>query len=398
MKLTTKQLQIQQQILDQIYVYGPISRIDIVRHTNITPATVSSVTGLLIDQHMIEEVGESQSTENAVGRKKVLLQINAGVHYYIGCELTADDFIFVLTDSTGKVYDRYNEHFSIPFSKEFSTPATLIRCLQQFITKHQNYLIEAIGIAIPGHYIASQGRIASDHDHWMHFDLAVVNAAISTPIYYENNVHAMALTERILGHHQQDDNFIFLHVARGIFCSTIYQGHLYGHHNPLVGEVAHTVVNPEGQLCDCGRHGCLQTYASENWLIKKAQLLYNSANNSFLKQLTDDAQHITFDTVLKAYDLGDESITNLLNTAVKYLAAELNNLTLVIDARRLIIHGQIFDRPALFERLQQYLVENQFQFTSVTPKRLAIKPYTLYDGAIGGAGLAISYTVLKKTN
>mgnify|MGYP004707452529 FL=1 len=388
-----KQMRLQHQILDTIYARGPISRIDIAHITGITPATVSILTGNMLTENYIEEIGEA-APKHQVGRKKVLLQIQSGHRYFIGCELGAEAFYFVLADQSGQIYAKSQHDFPTAFDAEENSPKVFVVALKSFLESHPEFPIMAIGIAIPGHYLKAKQRIASDHFHWMKFDLAPINRAFEIPIVYENNAHAMALTQRLLSSNQHDDNFIYLHVARGIFCSVGYHQRLYGRVNPLVGEIGHTVVNPEGELCECGRHGCLQTYASENTIIKKSQLLYRSAAHTFLRQLVTDEADISIDTVLQAYDLNDEGVRTLLDTAVKYLAAELNNLTLTIDAPRLILHGRLFDRPALFERLQQYLRENQFQFTSVTPKRLYVKPFTNFDSAMGGIGLAINARLL----
>ncbi|WP_179395939.1 ROK family transcriptional regulator [Lacticaseibacillus absianus] len=394
MTISPKQLALRQQVLDQLYVHGPLSRTDIVHNTGITPATVSTITGALLEDHYLDELGEAHTTAVQAGRKKVLLQIAPGQRHFVGVDLGAKGFYFVLVDQQGQVLDRVAHRFSHVFDPSESTPSTLVTALGAFLARHQEVPIQAVGVALPGHYLAAAQQIASNHPHWLGFDLAPVSQAFGLPTYFENNAHAMAWTERLFSTTPLDDNFIFLHVARGIFCSTVHDGALYGRQNPLVGEIAHTVVNPEGTLCECGRHGCLCTYASENDIIAKARLLYETAPRTYLRQLVSDPAQITFTTVLQAYDLGDDGVINTLNVAIKYLAAELNNLTLMIDARRLILHGRIFDRPALFERLQQYLNDNQFQFTSVTPKRLTVKPFTEFDGAIGGAGLAIGQELL----
>lgn len=393
MTSTPKQLHLQHQILDTIYTRGPISRIDIAHTTGITPATVSNITAQMLDTKLIKETGEL-SPDRQVGRKKVLLQIQSGRRYFVGCELGANAFYFVLADQSGQVVARFKHDFPSLFDPNECTPAVFIEALRTFLNQHADLPVEGIGISIPGHYIANKQRIASDYPHWIAFDLAPINQAFDLPIVYENNAHSMALTERLLAPNQHDDNFIFLHVARGIFCSVIYHQGLYGRKNPLVGEIAHAMVNPEGEICDCGRHGCLQTYASEISIIKKARLLYRTAAQTYLRQLASRESDVTLDTVMQAYELGDDGILAILDTAIKYIAAELNNLTLTIDAPRLILHGRLFDRPALFERLQRYLHDNQFEFTSVTPKRLYVKPFTQYDSAMGGVGLAISSFLL----
>ncbi|MGO1632654.1 MAG: winged helix-turn-helix transcriptional regulator, partial [Staphylococcus equorum] len=46
--MTNKQRMIRGQILNEIYVRGPISRVDIAKNTGITPATTTAVTADLI--------------------------------------------------------------------------------------------------------------------------------------------------------------------------------------------------------------------------------------------------------------------------------------------------------------------------------------------------------------
>lgn len=383
---STQRRRNRQKILEDLYVYAPASRIDIANRTHITPATVTTLTAAMLDAGEIAEDGEAAVK---IGRPKVLLRLTAADEYYVGCELRAEAYTFVLTDATGKVVDHQATYFSRQFDPDESTVQTLTSALQAFLARHHDKHILAVGIAIPGHYESDTQRIASDHPHWSQFDFTSLNEAIDLPVYYENNVQAMAITERLFNSHQNDETFIFFHVALGVVCSTIYHGRIYGKHNPLVGEVAHMVVNTEGELCSCGRRGCLQTYSSENWIMRKARVLYQQADQTYLRQLAKTPAALTFDEVLQAYDLGDTGVMNILTNAIKYLAVAVTNFTLLIDAQRIILHGRIFERPALFRQLQQYLQTNQVTFATVTTRRLVVKPALLYDGAVGGAGLAI---------
>ena len=111
----------------------------------------------------------------------------------------------------------------------------------------------------------------------------------------------MTLAERLFSFNGTDDNFIFFHVGRGMFCSYMYNGELYAKDNFLVGEIGHIVVHPDGELCECGKRGCLQTYGSEAWIIKKSQILFDSSETTYLKQLVIDKDKIKIETILKAY-------------------------------------------------------------------------------------------------
>ena len=136
----------------------------------------------------------------------------------------------------------------------------------------------------------------------------------------------MATAERYFGTDSQDPNFIFLHVSRGMFCTYMYNGNIYAGTKQLIGEIGHTTVNPHGERCECGKKGCLQTYASETWLVKKAKFLYDESPQNLLRLLVNDKDAIDIDTLIKGYKLGDDISITLLNQAVDYLSIAINNL------------------------------------------------------------------------
>ena len=98
MKITKNQQKLRFKILDKIYSKGPISRIDISKETGITPATVSEITGNMIQEELIHEIGEAIPEESKSGRKKILLGISPNHSFYIGSELSPKYISFSLTD------------------------------------------------------------------------------------------------------------------------------------------------------------------------------------------------------------------------------------------------------------------------------------------------------------
>lgn len=70
MKTSKIQHRLRSSVLEQIYISGEISRTDIATATGITPATTTSITADLIQQGIVEEIGESTQVKPKVGRKK----------------------------------------------------------------------------------------------------------------------------------------------------------------------------------------------------------------------------------------------------------------------------------------------------------------------------------------
>lgn len=395
MKLTKNQQKLRFKILDKIYAKGPISRIDISKETGITPATVSEITGNIIEEKLIHEIGEATPEEAKSGRKKILLAISPNHSFYIGTEFSPKYISFCLTDNIGNILD---EKTILATTYDFSDTLTedfYLTELNKFIESCKNYNLRGIGIALPGHFDEKNKKIISNNSFWKNFNIKPLLNNIDLPIYFENNVKCMTLAERLFNFTGTDDNFIFFHVGRGMFCSYMYNGELYAKNNFLVGEIGHIVVHPDGELCECGKRGCLQTYGSEAWIIKKCQILFDNSETTYLKQLVTDKNKLTIETVLKAYSLGDEGVINILHSAIKYLSITINNLSMMIDANKIIVHGELFKEPLLTNLLKELLNQNINLLSTNKKQEVIVKDYHNYNGAFAATALCISQILLN---
>ena len=393
MKLTKIQREKRKKIITSIYTYGEISRIDISKITGITPAIVTDITRTLINEHLVEEIGEEEENQIKAGRKKILLKISPQHSYYIGIELSEKFFSFVICDNKGNVFEE-EVILSMNSSETLSIERFYDYC-EQFIKKNQHYHIKAIGIALPGHFSEVTQSIRTNNPYWKSFIFDLLPNFFDGPIFFHNNVECMALSERLFNSTLSNQNYSILHVGRGMFCSTIYDGRLYGSTNVLVGEIGHMVVHPNGELCECGKRGCLQTYASEAWIIKKSQLLYENSETTYLRQLCLNPESLAIETILTAYKLGDEGVTNILHNALRYLAITLNNFRMMIDSDQIIIHGELFNEVQLFDLLKKHIDEEVSLFNTTNKQSIVNKKFKLINGAIAATGLCIERILLN---
>lgn len=395
MKLTKNQQKLRFKILDKIYAKGPISRIDISKETGITPATVSEITGNMIQENLIHEIGEVITEESKSGRKKILLGISPNHSFYIGTELSPKYISFCLTDNVGKILKEKIISLDTSNLNEILTEEYYVNELNNFIKSCEEYSPKAVGIALPGHFDENNICIISNNFFWKNFNIKVILDNINLPIYFENNVKCMTLAERLFTFTGIDSNFIFFHVGRGMFCSYMYNGNLYAKDNFLVGEIGHVVVHPDGELCECGKRGCLQTYGSEAWIIKKSQILFDNSEITYLKQLVTDKNKLTIETILKAYNLGDEGIIKILHSAIRYLSITINNLSMMIDCNKIIIHGELFNEPLLRNLLNELLNQNISLLSKHKKQDIIIKDYHNHNGSLSAAALCVSKHLIE---
>ncbi|MES3702440.1 winged helix-turn-helix transcriptional regulator [Staphylococcus arlettae] len=91
MKKTTKQLYIRGQILNELYLRGPISRVDIAHNTGITPATTTEVTAELLSEGLIDNAPTASTitTQMGSGRKRycylfvIIIVITLAWNYHV---------------------------------------------------------------------------------------------------------------------------------------------------------------------------------------------------------------------------------------------------------------------------------------------------------------------------
>lgn len=394
MTLTRKQAEIRATILDQLYAKRPISRIDISKETHITPATTGNIINELIKEGLVHELGELD--DDSVGRKKTLLDITSRQHFYLGFEISEKYLALVITDNIGEIlasewHTHYLEH------QEGPSDIKIVQLIQHFLQKHKDISISAIGIGLPGHVKLDESQqIISKNPLWENINLKRIQDTFDVPVYFGNKSHCLTLAERLFTYHSTDSNFIVYHVARGIHCSYMYNGSIYSQENFLIGEVGHTIINPEGERCPCGKNGCLQVYASESALINKASLLYHSSRVSLLRTLVADSSDINLNILLTAYKLGDLGSIELINTACKYLAISISNLCQLIDMERIYLDGEIFSYPIIAEQILSYLQHMVQLFPHQKQPEITIKPYSYLNVARAATSLCINAAFLNK--
>lgn len=85
---------------------------------------------------------------------------------------------------------------------------------------------------------------------------------LGIPCILTNDANAAAVGEMIYGNAKGMKDFIVITLGTGLGSGFVCNGHLLNGHHGIAGEVGHTSVNPAGRYCNCGKRGCLETYAS----------------------------------------------------------------------------------------------------------------------------------------
>lgn len=384
-------------ILECIFRNAPVARSEIAEMTEITPAAVTTLVAGLINENIVIESEEPLPDDSSTGRRKVPIDINPTAFYSIGAEFTQKALVICLTDLKGNLVKSSRKLYSSQLAKEIT---------QELIDGIQAVIMEAgldweqiigAGIAVPGHMNSDSDDLITNRKTWSSFSARELQEHLPIPIAYENNARCMALSQYLFSPANSPDSFAFFHVGLGMFCANVVDGEIFLGNNYMAGEIGHTIVNENGRRCECGKYGCLQTYASENWLLKNARLVYQNSSDTILRHLSGSDKEISIETIITAYSMGDPFISKYIRDALKYLGIAASNIAITMNPGKFFLHGQYLDDPMIRGELLDY-IDRQLLFIGRSyTSNIEILPYHPEDGAIGASALAVRKFFISPT-
>lgn len=84
----------------------------------------------------------------------------------------------------------------------------------------------------------------------------------NVPVMVTNDANAAAVGEMVYGAAKNMKDFIVITLGTGLGSGFVCNGKLVNGRHGIAGELGHTMVNPSGRYCNCGKRGCLETYVS----------------------------------------------------------------------------------------------------------------------------------------
>lgn len=256
-------------ILNMVKSHGPIARNDVARRTGLSPATITGITAHLITDGLIFEktAGDSRG-----GRRPILLALNPRGGYVVGLKLTETHVVGALADLEATVIAKQTR--SLDDRSPEKVIATLANVVSELIAENRIRTKQflGVGVGVAGIVDAERGVLRqSPFFGWRDLPLReMLQAKVSVPVYIDNDVNTLTLIERWFGIGQGVDDFLTVTVGRGVGLGIVVNGQFYRGARGGAGEFGHTVVDPSGPKCDCGKRGCLETFVSDPALLRMA--------------------------------------------------------------------------------------------------------------------------------
>jgi glucokinase len=124
------------------------------------------------------------------------------------------------------------------------------------------------------------------------------------PVVVTNDANAAALGEMRFGAARGMRDFIVITLGTGLGSGIVANGELVYGADGFAGEIGHSIVDPQGRWCGCGKRGCLETYASATGICRTVfELLCNMRDESELRDVS--YRELTAKRVTEAARKGD---------------------------------------------------------------------------------------------
>ncbi len=286
----------------------------IAEKTGLSLATITNTTSYLLDINLITECGTEQV--GRVGRKSTLLRFNASAYGLI-CIIWGKEHIDVVhTNLEGNIISR--KHESMGDSPE-KVIKTVRKSVNEIIASAGKENILGISIGISGLVLDGSRFILSSSLKWKGFDIRkTLMAETGLPVFAENISHLKAVWYFCCKKSANRNNMIFVDLKNGIGATQFYKGSIS---RAVLGEIGHTTVDKDGDMCFCGNKGCLEAMCSVDRTLRLYKE-YSGNGNATIKEICDkykkgDTFAIKAITECAGYlGIGLASIINLLNPSV----------------------------------------------------------------------------------
>lgn len=219
-----------------------ITRKQLTDTSGLSVGAVSQIVNELLRQGWLLEHDDDTDTG---GRPRTLLRLNPAAGYALGLKLMENRVVAAVTNfETDVLYYRdYNFDFD-------DTPANLSRILASVIeitlaeARINRSELFGVGIGLAGVIYAQTGVVHhSPFFGWRDVPLAkLVQERVELPIYVENDVNTLTITEQLFGAGYNRSDFVVVTVGRGIGMGMVLNGQLYQGASGGAGEIGQNVL------------------------------------------------------------------------------------------------------------------------------------------------------------
>lgn len=264
----------------------------------------------------------------------------------IGIDLGGSHIAIGVVDSKGRILEKMEKRLKAVEKRQIkkSIEEYIVETVEILRKKHR---ISGIGIAIPG-TVNETTVINSVNLKLKNYNIVEdLQKRINLPIKIKNDSKCAAIAENTYGSLKNYNRSLFLTLGTGIGGAVIINKKIMDCGNLPGCEIGHMVIEKNGKLCNCGRRGCFERYASMKALKDNLRETLGYDENVSGKELLEIIRNEK-----------SKQIDNIIQNFIEYLALGIANLINIFEPEAISIGGSFdYFEEVLLDRLKKELLK-----------------------------------------
>lgn len=313
----------------------------------------------------------------------------------IGVDLGGTTIKFAILTAEGEIQQKWSVKTNVLEDGSHIVP-DIIDSINHHLDLYQldKERIIGIGMGTPGTVNRENGTVSGAFNLNWRAEVAQnvkeeIEKGTELSLTIDNDANVAGLGEQWRGAGNNAQDVAFITLGTGVGGGLIANGDLIHGIAGAGGEVGHMIVEPNGYLCTCGNHGCLEQYASATGVVHLAHDFAETyAGNSKLKALVDNGDEVTSKIVFDLAKSGDFLAGEVVKKVAYYLGFASANISNILNPSSVVIGGGV---SAAGEFLRKQVEESfkEFAFATVrTSTKIKLAELGNDAGVIGAASLA----------
>jgi predicted NBD/HSP70 family sugar kinase len=260
-------------VLEHVHRDGELSRAELTQRLGLNRSTVGALVAELTDLGVLDEHVPTSAVR--AGRPSHVVGPRTDGPYVFGVDVDVDHLSAAAVGVAGRLLtDR-----AVVAHPRGKPPETVADNLVAAVEKVRADVPArawpvGVGVSVPGVVSWRTGTVAfAPNLRWRGVPFGALLAArlphgLSAVV--GNDADLAVRAEHLRGSARDIDDAIYLMGRIGVGAGIIADGKPLRGHDGHAGEVGHSVVDPAGARCHCGKHGCAETYIGDAALLKLA--------------------------------------------------------------------------------------------------------------------------------
>ncbi len=260
-------------VLQTLFDLGPTSRAKLAKLSGTKRTTITGIVQPLLDGGLLIE-GEP-SGKRGVGKPARPLWFSPDASPVCAVALMPGHIQTAMVSLRGEVYAEHSVSFGEGENDRAHYVSAIERTIDQSLSRARSRPL-GIGIAVGGMTDPDTGSIvAMNLAPWMAgLELTrIVEDRFGLDTLVDHHPRAILMGERWFGRGRRLRDFAIIYADEVLGCSLFLNGEPFRGPHGAGGELGHTIVSTNGDVCTCGRRGCWETIATLPWLRRRAAQL-----------------------------------------------------------------------------------------------------------------------------